>query len=89
MTLFIHRLAVSISMMCITTFFFSTLIVEFVGSYEAITEVKNLIVWPGLFIFIPSMILSGISGFLLAKSRNGRLIKQKKKECLLLLPMVY
>jgi len=79
MTLYIHRVAVSTAFMCISTFFLATVIAEFLGSYETIAEVKKLIVRPGLFIFVPSMIISGVSGFLLAKSRNGKFIQQKKK----------
>lgn len=79
MTHFIHRLAISISFLCITTFFLSTILGELFGSHAAISQIKNLIVFPGLFILIPFMIVSGASGFLLAKSRNGRLIEKKKK----------
>ena len=79
MTLFIHRLAVSISFLCIAIFFLATALAEFFGTYETIAEIKNLIVWPGLYIFVPAMIFSGASGFLLAKSRSGRLVQQKKK----------
>jgi len=46
---------------------------------DSIATVKSLIVWPGLFILIPAIALTGGSGFALAKTRNGKLVEQKKK----------
>ena len=51
----------------------------FFGTTESIAELKSLIVWPGLFILVPSIALTGASGFALAKVRSGKLVQQKMK----------
>jgi hypothetical protein len=79
MTLIIHRFAAPIAIFCIATFFSATIFVELFGTTESIATVKSLIVWPGLFILVPSIVLTGGSGFALAKSRKGMLVQQKKK----------
>ncbi|MGV2930736.1 hypothetical protein ACE3G8_06555 [Vreelandella venusta] len=79
MTLILHRLAASVAVLCISTFFSATIFVELFGTEESIATLKSLIVWPGLFILIPSIALTGGSGFALAKSRRGKLVLQKKK----------
>lgn len=75
----IHRLAAIIAMLCIATFLSSTILVEIFGSEEWIAKVKSTIVFPGLFILIPSIALTGRTGFSLAKSRDGQLVSKKKK----------
>ena len=75
----IHRFAALVSILCITLFFLATIFVELLGTAESIAIVKSLIVWPGLFILVPAIALTGATGFALAKSRNGKLVKQKKK----------
>ncbi len=77
--LILHRLAASAAILCIATFFSSTIFVELFANEESIATLKSLIVWPGLFILVPSIALTGISGFALAKSRSGKLVLQKKK----------
>ncbi|WP_411744598.1 hypothetical protein [Reinekea sp.] len=79
MILIIHRISAVIAMACIALFFSSTIIVELIGAAESIVIVKSLIVWPGLFILVPSIALTGGSGFVLSKSRNGKLVERKKK----------
>lgn len=79
MTLTVHRLAASVAILCIATFFSATIFVELFGTRESIATLKSLIVWPGLFILVPSIALTGGSGFALAKSRSGKLVLQKKK----------
>ena len=75
----IHRTASIIAIICIATFFTSTLIVELFASKESIVLVKSLIVIPGLFILVPAMAVTGGSGFALAKRKTGRLVDKKKK----------
>lgn len=75
----IHLLVAIVSMLCIATFFTSTIITELFGSKETISRVKALIVAPGLFILIPSMALVAGSGFSASKNRKSRLIDSKKK----------
>jgi len=75
----IHRSAATMAMLCIATFFLSTVWVELSGSDESIAMVKSLIVIPGLFLFIPCIAMTGGSGFLLSKGRSSGLIAEKKK----------
>ncbi len=79
MMFIIHRFAASVSILCIALFFSATIFVELLGTAESIAIVKSLIVWPGLFILVPAIALTGSSGFALVKSRNGKLVEQKKK----------
>jgi len=77
--LIIHWLAAPVATLCIASFFSATIFVELLGTADSIATVKSLIVWPGLFILIPAIALTGGSGFALAKTRNGKLVEQKKK----------
>lgn len=79
MMLILHRLAAPIAILCIATFFSATIFVELFGTLGSIATLKSLIVWPGLFILVPSIALTGASGFALAKARGGKLVQQKKK----------
>lgn len=79
MMLLLHRLAASIAILCIAAFFSATIVVELLGTTEAIATVKSLIVWPGLFVLVPAIAVTGGSGFTLAKSRGGQLVHKKKK----------
>jgi len=79
MTLILHRLAASVAILCIATFFSTTILIELLGTGESIAILKSLIVWPGLFILVPAMALTGGSGFALAKSKSGKLVRQKTK----------
>lgn len=75
----IHPFAAVVAMLCIATFFTSTILVELFGSYEAIATVKHLIVIPGLFILIPAIAATGGTGFALSKGRKGQLIGNKRR----------
>ncbi len=75
----IHLVAAIIATSCIGLFFVSSIIVELFGSHAMVATVKSLIVMPGLFILVPAIAATGASGFALAKSRKGRLVKVKKK----------
>ena len=74
----LHRISAQIALFCIATFFTATIWVELFGTVTSIATVKSLILWPGLFILIPAVALTGGSGFALAKSRSGKLVRQKK-----------
>lgn len=74
-----HFIAGLLATLTIATFFLSTVIVELFGSHAAVATVKALIVMPGLFILVPAIAATGGSGFILAKSRQGRLVEAKKK----------
>lgn len=75
----IHRAAAIIATLCIAVFFSSTLMVELLGSQNSIVMVKSLIVFPGLFILVPAIAITGGTGFLSAKGRKGGLVDSKKK----------
>lgn len=75
----VHFFAGLLATLTIATFFLSTVIVELVGSHEAVATVKALIVTPGLLILVPAIAATGGSGYYLSKSRQGRLVENKKK----------
>lgn len=75
----VHRISAITATMCIALFFSSTVIVELFGSLDSIALVKSLIVFPGLFILVPAIAITGGTGFALAKERKGRLVEAKKK----------
>lgn len=74
-----HLIAGILAPLCIATFFLSTILVELFGSHAAVSQLKSLIVTPGLWIVVPLMAAAGGSGMFLAKSREGRLVDAKKK----------
>jgi hypothetical protein len=75
----IHLTVGIIATWIIAIFLTSTLLVELIGSRVAIATLKSLIVMPGLFILIPTIAMTGVTGFLLSKSRKGSLVEKKKK----------
>ncbi len=75
----IHRTAAIVATLCIAVFFSSTLMVELLGSQDLIATVKSLIVFPGLFVLVPALAITGGTGFSLAGQRKGGLINSKKK----------
>lgn len=74
-----HLVAGMLVLLCIATFFLSTIVVELFGSHAAVAQVKSLVVTPGLWILIPTLAATGASGMFLARSRRGRLVSAKKK----------
>ena len=70
MTQRVHFLAGLLATLTIAGFFSASLFSELLGSTEAIGAVKAWIVMPGLFILIPAIAATGISGFILSKSRQ-------------------
>jgi len=79
MTKKVHLLAGLLATLVIAIFFLSTILVELFASQQAVAAVKYLIVVPGLFILVPAIAASGGSGFVLSKSRRGKLVLTKKK----------
>lgn len=75
----LHLLAALIATLTIATFFTATLFVELFGSHMDVASIKHLIVFPGLFILVPAIAMTGGSGFALSKTRQGRLVEAKKK----------
>ncbi len=79
MTKRLHLVAGVLATLCIATFFVSTVIVELFGSAQDVARVKALVLVPGLFILIPAIAAAGGSGFVLSKSRRGRLVEAKQR----------
>lgn len=75
----LHLTASLLALLCIATFFVSTLLVESMGTLHAIAQLKQLIVSPGLWVLIPAMAVAGASGMGLSRARQGRLIASKQK----------
>ncbi|MEY2336132.1 hypothetical protein [Acidithiobacillus ferrianus] len=73
-----HALAGTTAMLIITSFWMSTLVSELFMDHAAVAAVKQGIVY-GLFLLVPCLAATGGSGFMLGKSRKGRLLDQKKK----------
>lgn len=74
----IHLIAGVIATLTIATFFAATVIAELLGTQQQIVLVKNLIVSPGLFILIPAIALTGMTGFKLAATRRGEVVARKQ-----------
>ena len=75
-----HKIFAMVAFTTIVIFWTSTLISELFFDYKIIAYVKSLIVFPGLLILIPSIIITGISGSIIAKkSKKKELTSIKKK----------
>jgi len=75
----LHLIFSTLALLCIATFFLSTICVEVIGSRHLIASLKQLIVSPGLWILVPAIIATGASGVLMSRKRQGRLVALKKK----------
>lgn len=75
----LHGIAGSLAMLCIATFWSSTLIAEIFLSPSAVLAVKHAIAYIGIPLLIVAMAMTGASGTLLGKGRKGRLLNEKKK----------
>lgn len=73
-----HAITGTTAMLIITSFWISTLVSEIFLDYAAVAAVKHAIVY-GLFLLVPFMAATGVSGFALGKTRKGSLLGQKKK----------
>lgn len=76
----IHKISATLAILCVALFFSSTIAVELLGSLEQISHIKQLIVFPGLFILIPAIAATGISGFIMSgKAKTGPIVIKKKR----------
>ncbi|MEW6645964.1 MAG: hypothetical protein AB1450_02030 [Pseudomonadota bacterium] len=73
-----HAIAGSIAFLTILVFFSATVIVEVGGDPAAIARVKAAIV-QGLWVLIPALMFTGVSGFALARGRSGGLLAAKQR----------
>ena len=87
MTQRIHFFAGLLATLTIAGFFSASLFSELLGSKETIVAVKALIVMPGLVVLIPAIAATGVSGFILSKSRQGDSLQARRSECLSSRPM--
>lgn len=79
----VHRFSGVVVLFCIVLFSSATIISELFGSFSTITKVKNLIVSPGLWLLVPAMILTNISGKYLSGKRSNAILKRKQKRALI------
>jgi hypothetical protein len=75
---FIHPIAGTIAMLCIGSFWLSTLISELFLPLQTIVLVKHTIL-QAMWIMIPAMVATGGSGFALSGDRKGALLAGKKR----------
>lgn len=75
----LHLTAGVLATATIATFFFSTVLVELLGSADAVAALKRWIVMPGLLVLVPAIAATGASGFALSRNRRGKLLEAKKK----------
>lgn len=78
MTTRIHGVAGIIGFLLILSFWAATVVSEVLGSADAITNVKNAILW-GMAGLIPAMIIAGATGSVLAKRGVGSKAAAKAK----------
>jgi len=76
--LHIHRIAAICAFLMIFTFFSSTLLVELFGDHQAVLTVKTAILY-AIWILIPTMAITGITGAKLAPNANSGPVAKKKK----------
>jgi hypothetical protein len=75
----VHAAAASLALLLIISFFSSSLVSELTGSQAQIVSVKNAIFY-GIWLLIPSMAITGISGAKLAgKAKKGLIGKKMKR----------
>ena len=72
----LHAIFGSVALLCITTFWLSTVVSELLMDQASVAAVKNAVL-NGMWLLIPSMAATGGSGSALAKGRGGRLVSVK------------
>lgn len=74
----LHAMACGIAIICILSFWLSSIYVELFGSFADITFVKSAIL-KGMIILIPAMMAVGGSGFALGGKWKSPVVLRKKK----------
>lgn len=72
----LHGFSGAVALLCIATFWTSTVVSELFLDTASVVVVKNAVL-TGMWVLIPAMAATGGSGFSLARSRSGRLVKTK------------
>ncbi|MCC7098840.1 MAG: hypothetical protein IT500_04555, partial [Rubrivivax sp.] len=70
----LHAAFGAMALLCIATFWVSTVVSELFMEPAAVAAVKNAIL-AGMWLLVPAMAATGGSGFALAKGRSGRLVE--------------
>src|ERR1051326_635555 len=74
----VHAVAGFVGLTLIVLFFTSSVVVELIGDEQAVARGKTLILF-GVLVLVPSMMVVGATGRILAGRRDGPLIRAKKK----------
>lgn len=74
----LHAFFGAVALLCIVTFWVSTVVSELFLDQASVTGVKNTIL-TGMWVLIPAMAATGGSGFSLAGTRRGRLVDIKMR----------
>lgn len=74
----LHGIAGAVALACIATFWVSTLVSELFLSEASVVAVKNGILM-AMWVLIPAMATAGGSGFVLSRTRKGRLVDVKMR----------
>lgn len=76
----LHKVTGLISLILILLFMGSTIYAEISGNIVLIQKVKSLIVWRGLFVLIPCLIITGAIGFKMSgQSKDVHVLKKRKR----------
>ncbi len=73
-----HALFGAVALLCIATFWTSTVVSELFLGEASVVAVKNAVL-VGMWVLIPVMAATGGSGFSLARARRGRLVEAKRR----------
>ena len=74
----LHGFFGAVALLCIATFWVSTVVSEAFLDLASVTLVKNAIL-TGMWLLIPAMAATGGSGFSLARTRRGRIVEVKAR----------
>lgn len=74
----LHGIFGAVALLCIATFWLSTVVSELFLTQASVVSVKNAIL-TGMWLLVPAMAATGGSGFSLAKGRRGRLVDVKMR----------
>lgn len=72
----LHGVFGAVALLCITTFWLSTVVSELFLDQASVVAVKNAVL-SGMWLLVPALAATGGSGFALAKGRSGRLVSVK------------
>ncbi len=73
-----HAAAGTLALATVATFWIATVVTELLLGQSAVVAVKYGILL-GMAVLIPALMVTGASGFALAKGRGGRLVRRKQR----------